>query len=163
MLRRRARRGSCPRWRQFNKVPVGISSSSTVNNNTIPGLLTGEGGRKLAGMDLSRSFCSATMKGSFKCSGGTREREHRRVDHWAASVDENPKVHAGHTHNKRPFLFAALMYVYQSISVTWPRPLQSGCFHIVDLIFQLNSRAHHECQTLELLLPWWHAHTPAQS
>lgn len=34
----------------------------------LPGLLTGEGGRKLAGMDLRRSFCRATMKGSLKCS-----------------------------------------------------------------------------------------------
>lgn len=40
----------------------------------VPGLLTGEGGRKLAGMDLTRSFCSASMKGSFKCS---EEREQK--------------------------------------------------------------------------------------
>lgn len=107
VLYRRVRHESYTHWNQSNKFPRGILSSTTVNNTTVPGLLMGEGGRKLAGMDLSRSFCSATMKGSFKCSEGTRKREHRRVDHSAASVDENPKVHTGHMHKKRPFLLVS--------------------------------------------------------
>lgn len=70
------------------------SSCSAVNNTSVPGLLTGEGGRKLAGMDLSRSFCSATMKGSFKCSeakaeGGRRDRGVRPL-----CVCEQPEVTA---------------------------------------------------------------------
>lgn len=55
---------------------------------SVPGLLTGEGGRKLAGMDLSRSFCRAPMKGSFKCSEGEKGREEKvhAVDHPHGSV-----------------------------------------------------------------------------
>ncbi|TNN72912.1 hypothetical protein EYF80_016841 [Liparis tanakae] len=39
--------------------------------------MAGEGGRKLAGMDLSRSFCIAPMNGSFKCSERNGKRERR--------------------------------------------------------------------------------------
>lgn len=65
-------------WNQFSRFPLASSNNTAVNNTSVPGLLTGEGGRKLAGMDLRRSFCSASMKGSFKCSEAKTEREQRQ-------------------------------------------------------------------------------------
>ena len=58
--------GRDPGWDALLRVTVRDSYSSV--SPLVPGLLTGEGGRKLAGMDLRRSFCKAPMKGSFMCS-----------------------------------------------------------------------------------------------
>lgn len=98
-----------PKLKQFNRFLFQPYGNMAVNSCSVPGLLTGEGGRKLAGMDLRRSFCSATMKGSFKCSEGGREREQASITQLA------PGVHAGHMH-KKPFSFV----FYVSVSLTGP-------------------------------------------
>lgn len=80
----------------------------------------------------------------------------------ADSVDEDPKVPAGRTHkNKNLFFWCLTVHLSRHqfrLTVPSPQDLCQGhpsrCFDRVALIFQLNSGAHHECQTLQLQLPW---------
>ncbi len=92
-----------------------------------------------------------------------KEREKERAQaahHSAGSLDENPKVHAGHMHKKEPFLLVSeCTFINVSVRLTPPFQLdlcqgyRRCCFDTVALIFQLNSRAHHECQIPQLWLP----------
>lgn len=56
----------------------------------------------------------------------------------------------------RKGLFFQCLNVHLSI---YQRDLIPTILPTVELIFRLNSRAHHECQTLQLLLPWWRAYS----
>ncbi len=92
-----------------------------------------------------------------------KEEEKERAQaahHWAGSVYENPKVHTGHMHKKKPsLLMSESTFINVSVWRTPPFQLDlcqgywGWCFDTVALIFQLNSRAHHECQILQLYLP----------
>lgn len=145
-----------------NRPRATSSRNQSVNKTSVPGLLTGEGGRKLAGMDLSRSFCSAIMKGSFRCSEGRRERENaggRSVSQlWMKAQRCTLRTCTGEK-KKKLFLVSECTFINSSVSLTPGFQLDlcqgywGGCFNTVALIFQLNSRAHHECQFCRLQLP----------
>lgn len=112
-------------------------------------------------MDLSRSFCRATMKGSFKCSEGKRERESaRRPITQPALGTRTQRCTAGTSTGKKPFLLVSeCTFINVSVRPTPPflpdlcQGYRSWRFDIVALIFQLNNRAHRECQIPRLQLP----------